>query len=234
MKSEEIKLTDWTRILFGQVPPEFFIELVIRGFLVYLLLMFAMRLLGKRMSSQVSNLELAANVSLASAIGVPMLSPTNGLLPAFIIAIIIVILTRLISKISVKNQKFEAITQGELDLLVEDSVMHLNIMERVRITRERLFAHLRSENINHLGLVKRLYMEANGSFTLVQNEEGTAGLLVLPEWDEDFIGDRLQKTDVDVCKECGEKKPGYVAAKEQTVLCPNCGASEWTTAYMDK
>src|ERR1700712_2197316 len=97
MKPDEIKLSDWKRILFGQVPPEFYIELVIRGLLVYLLLMVAMRLLGKRMSGQVSRLEMIALVSLASAVGVPLLSPMNGILPAVIIAIIIVGVVRLIS-----------------------------------------------------------------------------------------------------------------------------------------
>jgi uncharacterized membrane protein YcaP (DUF421 family) len=234
MKSTEIKLTDWQRILFGEAPPEFYIELIIRGFFVYLLLMFALRMLGKRMSSQVSNLEMAANISLASAIGVPLLSPMNGLLPAFIIAAIIVGLTRLISKISVKSQNFERVTQGDLDMLVEDSVMRIDIMKRVRITRERLFAHLRSENLNHLGLIKRVYMEANGSFTLVQNEDGKPGLLVLPDWDESFINEALEKTETIICKNCGEEKPGNNGQKSEEVECLNCGANDWTNAYVER
>lgn len=205
MKPEEIKLSDWSRILFGQVPVEFYIELVIRGLFVYLLLMFAMRLLGKRMSSQMSRLELAALVSLASAIGVPLLSPTNGLLPALIIAIIIVGMTRLIALLSIRSEKFESMTQDELDTLVQDGVMRLYIMKRVRITRERLFAQLRSENLNHLGMVKRVYMEANGTFSLVPNAAGQPGLLVLPDWDEAFIDEKLNRTNVIICKECGEK-----------------------------
>lgn len=234
MKPEEIKFNDWTRIFFGEVPPEFYIELVIRGFLVYVLLMFSMRLLGKRMASQVSRLEIAALSSLASAIGVPMLSPTNGLLPAFIIAALIVGMTRLISRISTKNQNFERVTQGDLDLLVEDSVMHLDIMKKVRVSRELLFAQLRSENLTHLGMAKRVYMEANGSFTLISNETATPGLLVLPEWDNEFIGEKLNKTDVIICKECGAKKPDNTASANTELKCANCGASDWIEAYEEK
>src|SRR3712207_6549704 len=123
MKPEEIKLNDWARILFGEVPPEFYIELVIRAALVYLLLMLCMRLLGKRMSTQMSRLELAAMVSLASAIGVPMLDPGRGILPAYIFGFVIVVITRLIARKSVKDQHFEQVTQDDVDLLVEDSVM---------------------------------------------------------------------------------------------------------------
>src|SRR4051812_46339043 len=113
MKPEEIKLGDWARILFGQVPPEFYVELAIRAFLVYLLLTVSMRLLGKRMSTQMSRLELVAMVSLASAIGVPMLAQDRGMLPAFIIAFVIIGITRLISAKSFKDQHFEQLTQGD-------------------------------------------------------------------------------------------------------------------------
>ena len=232
MKPEEIKLTDWSRILFGPVPAEFYIELIIRGVLVYALLMVSMRLLGKRMATQISRLELAAMVSLASAIGVPMLSQTNGILPAFIIAFIIVAITRLISLISTKSEKFESSTHGDLDTLVRDGVMRLNIMKRVRITRERLFAQLRSENFDHLGKVKRVYMEANGSFTLIQNEERQPGLLVLPEWDEPFIHEKVTQTNIAICRNCGEKKPG--SHNDGVVKCTNCGASDWTKAVVEK
>src|SRR6478735_4198047 len=98
MKPDEIRLSDWARILFGQVPPEFYAELVIRAVFVYALLMISMRLMGTRMSGQLSRLDLAAMVALASAIGVPMLSPSNGLLPALIIAIIVVSVSRIIAK----------------------------------------------------------------------------------------------------------------------------------------
>ena len=233
MKPEEIKLSDWIRILFGQVPPEFYIELIIRAFLIYALLMICMRLMGNRMSGQISRIDMAAMVALASAIGVPMLSPTNGMLPAFIIAFIVVAISRIIAKLSFRNQHFEEITQDDIDVLVEESVMQPEIMKRTRISRERLFAQLRSEKIAHLGKVKRVYLEAGGTFSLVENEEPKPGLMVLPEWDEDFIHDKLQETDIIICRNCGEKKPDNVPADKST-KCPHCGDSDWTKAFTEK
>src|SRR5690349_16696968 len=99
MKPDEIKLSDWARIFFGQVPPEFYGELIIRAVFIYALLMISMRLMGTRMSGQLSRLDLAAMVALASAIGVPILSPSNGLLPAVIIAVIVVSVSRVIARL---------------------------------------------------------------------------------------------------------------------------------------
>jgi uncharacterized membrane protein YcaP (DUF421 family) len=227
MKPEEIKLSDWGRIFAGPVPPEFYIELLIRTIVVYLLLMVSMRLLGKRMSTQVSRIELVALVSLAAAIGVPMLSADRGLLPSVIIAIIIVGFTRLISLMSSKSQRFEKISQGDLAILVEDSVMNTRTMRISQITRERLFAQLRSFELLHLGHVKRLYIEANGSFSIVKETNPRPGLLILPQADEAFIAEALSTTDEHVCKNCGNKG----AAAED---CNNCGENDWVQAVRNK
>lgn len=231
MKPEEIKLSDWPRILAGQVPASFYIELVIRAFFVFFLLIICMRLLGKRMTGHISQLELVALVSLASAIGVPLLAPDRGLLPALIIAAIVVGITRLISSISNKNQRFENFTQGEMNTLVKDSVMQYGIMEHVRISRERLFAHLRSEGILHLGQVKRVYLETNGIFTVIRSTDiDKPGLMTLPLSDKEFVHESLEETDVIVCNNCGVQKANNIEQKR----CGNCNENEWVKAVKEK
>ena len=233
MKPEDIKWNDWKRIFIGDVPPEFYLELAIRGVLAYLLLAISMRLLGKRMAAGLSPVELCALVALGSAIGVPLLSPMNGMLPAFIITFIIVLMTRLIAKLSFKSRRFEKAAQGALDTLVEDGVMQLDILQKVRITRERLFAQLRSQNLVQLGNVKRVYMEPNGSFTLITDKGGEPGLMVLPDWDKAFVKEKVSETNIVICKECGEKKPVQQPSAE-AVKCVNCGASDWVKAVVEK
>src|SRR5438132_14356325 len=86
MRKEDIYLYDITRILNGEAPPQFYIELVIRAFVVYLILVFSMRLMGKRLSAMLNRNEVAAVASLAAAMGLPLLSPYRGLIPAVIVA----------------------------------------------------------------------------------------------------------------------------------------------------
>jgi uncharacterized membrane protein YcaP (DUF421 family) len=162
MTKEQIKLFDFRRILLGDVPAEFYIELVLRSLFVYLLLMIAMRFIGKRMSSRLGRTELVALVTLAATIGLPLTAPERGVLPAAIIAVLVVIISRWIATKAVKDTGFETFSQGGIDTLVKDGVMDLNTMKKVRMTRERLVSQLRQSNVKQLGEVKRLYMEANG------------------------------------------------------------------------
>lgn len=230
MKPEKIKLTDWARIFAGEVPAEFYIELILRAALIYLLLMVSMRMMGKRMSTQMSRLEMAAMVSLAAAIGVPLMSPDRGILPAVIIAAVVVMVTRALSAWSARNEKVESMTQDHLDTLIVDGVLQNNTMKKVRISREQILAHLRNESLLHTGQVQRLYMEANGAFSMVRSQTGKAGLLVLPEWDGAFVQKKVESAGIRICKQCALPK----AAGEQESDCPNCGCREWAMAVQEK
>jgi uncharacterized membrane protein YcaP (DUF421 family) len=226
MKSEDIHFSDWQRILFGQVPAEFYIELIIRAGIVYLILMIAIRAMGKRMSSQLSRNELAALVSLAAAIGVPMLAANRGLLPAIIVAIVVVTIQRLIASRAVTHPGFERISQGKLSILVKDNVVNIATLSEIGISRSQLFSQLRGQNVTHLGLVERFYMEANGTFTLVKLDEPRSGLSVLPDTDPDFIAEFEKDEQRKVCFNCGEQQESTGPDN----CCPNCGQQKWVAA----
>lgn len=204
----------------------FYVEVIIRTSVVYFILMASMRIMGKRMASQLSRTEMVALVALAASIGIPIMAPDRGLLPAVISAFVIVTGEWILSKIASRNEKAEALFEDELDILVEDSVMKLDTMLHCRITRERLLAQLRTEGLYHLGSVKRLYMESNGSFSLVENPKPKPGLSVLPDWDTKFRSQQKKVPHQWVCRRCGN--PGQ--SSNDRGACTNCGNEEWTQA----
>ncbi|MCX6216803.1 YetF domain-containing protein [Spirosoma sp.] len=227
MKKEDIFLSDWLRILVGEVPGTFYIEILIRAAAVYLILVVSMRLMGRRMASRLSRNEMAAMVSLAAAVGIPILDAQRGLLPVVVIALVVVFTQRFISYWAAKNEKFEGLTQGISSTLVENSVIQLASLSESRVTRELLFAQLRSGGIIHLGQVKRLYMEANGAFTLIKDPKPRPGLSLIPVWDDDFANQQPKAPHECVCFRCGYlQKP-----LDQTAdVCPNCSHHQWVQA----
>ncbi|MGN6619141.1 MAG: DUF421 domain-containing protein [Ilyomonas sp.] len=227
MEPFEIHLSDWKRILFGNVPAEFYIELVFRGIFFYFVLVICMRLMGKRMSSQLSRNEMASLVALAAAIGVPIIAPDRGLLPGLLIAIIIVIGERLIAKRFTRSERFERISQGDIGELVCDGVLQPTVMLQTRVSRERVFAQLRYEGLKSLGNVKRLYFEASGSFTLIKDSSGKPGLSLLPDFDKDFVNRQKKVENVFVCINCGKEQ------KNKEYKCSNCGEKKFANAVVD-
>ncbi|MBC8083778.1 MAG: DUF421 domain-containing protein [Hymenobacter sp.] len=221
------QITDYLRILMGDVPWQFLPEAAIRLVLLYLLLLTGLRLMGKRMAGQLSRTELAALVALASGIGIPLLSADRGLLAPLIIAAVVVLGQRLATHWAARRPKAEEVLQGSLKTVVTDGVLQLADMEQAVLSRERLFAQLRGESLEHLGQVRRLYMEANGTFSLVEEEEPRPGLSLVPDWDEEFRQVQPVAPEVYACRSCGQ-----LAATQQqpTTACPHCQASAWEPA----
>ncbi|MFL5740800.1 MAG: DUF421 domain-containing protein [Flavisolibacter sp.] len=226
MNPEDIKLSDWQRILVGEAPPSFYIELVIRALIVFVLLCVSMRLLGRRMAAQLNRIEMIALFSLAAAIGVPLQAPDRGILPAFVIALVVVLIGRMVAKISFRSQRFESIAEDDYAMLIKDGELQMENMKETRLTVQRLFAQLRSEGIRHLGEVERLYFEANGSFSLVRSRQPRPGLAVIPLHDEEWLGEQ-KFAPVKVCESCGHQQTDQ---KNRHMECEKCGNKKWVSA----
>ncbi|HEX8609072.1 MAG TPA: YetF domain-containing protein [Pedobacter sp.] len=227
MKEFEIKLSDIHRMLIGEVPYHFYLEVIFRVAFVYLILMVSMRLMGKRMATQLGRNEMAAVSSLAAAIGVPLMNPDRGLLPAVVIAAVIIAYQTFVARKAAVNKKFESLTQDEYNMLVKDGVLNISAMTLTRVSRDRVFAQLRYEGITQLGEVKRLYFEAGGSFSILTFEKHKPGLSIIPDWDGEMSSDLHKSTNQQLCAYCGYQDPGLV---NDGKVCGNCKHKKWVSA----
>src|ERR671921_64023 len=88
------------------------------------------------------------------------------------------------------------------------------------VSQERLFAQLRSDGIDNLGKVKRLYFEPSGGFVILEAPKPKPGLPIVPEWDQDYMEDRQTLEDTFACCNCGKlvKEP-----QNPDKNCTRCG-----------
>jgi hypothetical protein len=224
MDKHDIHFDDIMRILQGNVPWVFYLELVVRALVVYLIIIVALRLMGKRMGKLLTRNELAAVATLSAAIGIPLQTPDRGLLPGLLIAAIVVVLQRGIASLASRKER-ERLTQGHISTLVSESVLQMKAMKECHLSRERIFSNLRGHNIRHLGEVQRLYLEANGSFTLITHPKPSPGLCVLPDVDPVFIREQPFDAAKKICSYCGSAEP-----PGQSAECANCHHKEWVNA----
>ncbi|HEY0059252.1 MAG TPA: YetF domain-containing protein [Flavisolibacter sp.] len=224
MKKEDIKLGDIQRLLFGEAPPEFLIEVLIRTLVIFLALLIFLRIIGKRMGGVLTISELAVMLTLGAVLAVPMQMPDRGLLQGMLILVVILLLQRGLNLWEFKSSKVEQLTQGSMTMLVKDGVIKTGNMAKSRISKQQLFAKLRESNIHNLGKVKRAYLEACGVFSVYKYDDDKPGLSVLPSIDEGIYGFRQDRgSDQRSCTNCG-----YTAREERTrAACKLCGANTW-------
>src|SRR5688500_7723527 len=113
---------DWKKLLLGDEEWSFLPETVLRTFIMFLVILTALRLLGKRGVKQLSVFELVVIIGLGSAAGDPMFYKDVGILPALIVFIIVVSLYSLVTYLIGKNKKFETLVEGKSVTLIRNGV----------------------------------------------------------------------------------------------------------------
>jgi uncharacterized membrane protein YcaP (DUF421 family) len=225
MQKEDIHLTDLKRIFIGEAPGSFLLEVLIRTAVIYVVLLIAVRLLGKRMTGQLTIVELAVMLTLGAIVSIAMQLPDHGLLQGVVALVCALVFQRGLTLWDWTNPRVETVTQGGASCLVRDGVIAMDAMAAARISREQLFALLRTRSLFNLGAVKRAYLEACGEFSVYPAAEERPGLSVLPP--EDKAARSAQPAgpaNLRVCLRCGRVEPADGGAAP----CPNCGGPDWT------
>jgi uncharacterized membrane protein YcaP (DUF421 family) len=227
MKKEEIHLWDIKRILFGQAPPEFLLEVFIRSLIIYVAAIIVMRWMGKRMNGQLTIIEMAVMVTMGAILAVPMQVPDRGLLQGFFVLFCILLLLRGINWWAYKNSRFEKLVQGEVSTLVKDGIIDLAELKRTSISKQQLFEILRAKKIFHLGKVKRVYLEACGIFSVYPQEKAKPGLPLYPPTDPGVLDSQNYPDEkLHACCNCGS------LASDINLHCHHCGSDQWTKAIL--
>jgi uncharacterized membrane protein YcaP (DUF421 family) len=226
MQPEQIQAFDIKRLLIGNAPALFLLEVAVRAVFTYLVLLLATRALGKRVAGQMSVLELTVIVTLGAAIGVPLESPEHGLLAALIVLAIAVSYQRLIGHTTFRHRRAVALLEGAPSVLVRDGIVDVGALKHLSMSRERLFAMLRQAKILQMCQVKRAYLEANGQLSIFMDDQAPSGLSLLPGEDQVKYREQFADPNAHACRSCG-----FVEREERPeAACPNCHSDQWELA----
>jgi uncharacterized membrane protein YcaP (DUF421 family) len=212
-----MSLLKWLRhLLIGDTSWLFLLEIIYRAAIVYVVLLVAMRIMGKRMAAQLGIGELAVILMLGAAISAPIQMPTQGLLPAVVILGTVAALQRGVSVWSFHRRKVELGIHGDVRTIVLDGRLLLDALRQTKLSRDMVLSQLRSQRVWQLGELRRVYLEPAGGFSIIRYAHATPGLSVSPskngkDWPARPVGQLA------VCGTCGGTwQPGQTA-------CPWCG-----------
>ncbi|MEZ2354899.1 DUF421 domain-containing protein [Caballeronia sp. RCC_10] len=229
MESRPFSLADWHRFLFGNASWPFLLEVLMRTGVTYVLLVIAMRLLGRRVAAQYTLFEISIVVTLAAAIGVPLQAANRGMLPPLLIALVAIGLQRLIARAGINHRQVETMVATDVTPLVREGRFEAAELKRAAMPREKIYEAMRLAGWQHLGQISRLYMEPSGSFSFIPARPAKPGLSVLPEIDEEL----RKESRVDgycACLTCGNT---VRATQAEAHDCNHCGAHDWTYAVTE-
>jgi len=214
------------RLLIGDGPWAFLIEVLPRAIVMYALLLISMRLMGKRVAAQLSITELAVILMLGAAIGVPIQVSSQGVLPAVVVLLTVVCMQRASSRAAVRWRSIEILTQGDTRLVIRDGRILLDNLKQNQMSREMLASELRAADVAHLGELRRAYFESSGALSLIKRKSPQPGLTLRPDMERGLLNS-IGADGYFACWSCGN----VIKGEERPVAaCNYCGIQRWESA----
>ena len=143
----------------------------IRVVIIYIIVLFAMRLMGKREIGQLQPFELAIAIMIADLAAVPMadlgLPITSGIIPIFAL----LVMHLLISYINMKSIFASHVICGKPKILIFRGKIDEKALKKEGVTINELQERLRGENIFNIADVEYAILETSGQISVVQKPD---------------------------------------------------------------
>jgi uncharacterized membrane protein YcaP (DUF421 family) len=233
MGQEPVVAFDVGRMLFGDEPPLFLLEIAFRTVVIYVYTLVLIRWVGSRSIAQLSLVEFLLVIALGSAVGDAMFYPDVPLIHCMVVITVVICLDKLLGFLLSRSPAMEDAIEGRSVEFVRDGIIDCARMRKLNFGHDELFEQLRLSGVSRLGQVRAAYLETNGKLSVftTKSEEGRPSLSIDPPWD---VAEPARRK----AGQAGEPGAAYACASCGTVAggraelpdCPRCGGTVWHPA----
>ncbi|MDP4153292.1 MAG: DUF421 domain-containing protein [Bacillota bacterium] len=143
---------------------------LIRTLILYVIVIFGMRFMGKRQIGELSPAELVIAIMISEVGAVPMQSIDIPLLYGVISIIVLVTAEIIVSSISLKSGSFRGFMNGRPVAVIERGKILQSQMRKLRMSIDDLYEEIRQKDLSHLCDVYFAIVETNGKLSLMPND----------------------------------------------------------------
>jgi uncharacterized membrane protein YcaP (DUF421 family) len=156
-------------------------DVAIRTGIVYLFLVVALRLAGKREIGQLSILDLIVLLVIADAVQNAMVGENTTLAGGLVAAGTLILLDRLLKLAGDRSRRLRGLLESEPRLLVRDGVALPNALREEGIEDDELAAALRAHGLLEVEDVALAVLETDGSISVVPRSRSAHRSTKLPK-----------------------------------------------------
>jgi len=151
---------------------------IVRTVILYLTVVLAIRIMGKRQVGDLQPGELVVTILVSEIAAIPIQDINQPVITGVVAIFTLVILEILISILSMKFQWTRKMVNGNSAVIIKDGKIDQKLMKKLRVTVLDLMEVLRGQNVFDLDQVAYAILETNGSLSVLlkpEHRNATAG-----------------------------------------------------------
>ncbi len=150
-----------------------FVEIILRTLAVYIFMIVAIRIFGKKELAQLSVIDLVFILLISNAVQNAMVGPDTSLDGGLIAAGALFLANFTLKQILYRSKSINKLIQGESILLIYDGKPNMDNCKKAEITIEELEAAVREHGARDIQKVDLAVLEVDGNISVISNDYQT-------------------------------------------------------------
>ncbi len=195
-------------------------SIFVRTFLIYFLISFALRIMGKRQIGELEVSELVSTLLISEIAALPIADPDIPLFNAIIPLFFILSLEIIISTLKNKSEKLKKLVEGDPVFLIYQGKICQKALRDNRLSVNELLCEARLQGVGDIADIYYAILEQNGQISILErgkNDNISRPLVIDGEIKEEALKERAIKRD----KLLGEIKRRGLSLDEVFLLTKN-------------
>ena len=146
------------------------LEKILRPIIVYAVLVFGLRLAGKRELAQLNPFDLVVLLTLSNTVQNAIIGDDNTVTGGVIGAVTLLVVNYLVVRFLYEHKQLDKMVEGDSDVLVEGGQIRLDRLRGEVITRAELESAAHKQGFASLDEVERAILEPGGTISFIRKE----------------------------------------------------------------
>ncbi|HET6330268.1 MAG TPA: YetF domain-containing protein [Holophagaceae bacterium] len=142
-------------------------EFVLRALAVYIFLLVALRLTGKRQVGQLAPFDLVLLLVLSNAVQNSMNGGDNTVTAGIVLALTLIGVNGVVGWLTWRNKRMENFFEGKPQILVHNGEVDEVMLKNERITRHELMSAIRAVGLTEINQVRVAILENTGRINVI-------------------------------------------------------------------
>ncbi|MCD7963605.1 MAG: DUF421 domain-containing protein [Rikenellaceae bacterium] len=146
-------------------------ETVLNSAVIYILVLTAIRILGKKELGDLSVSDLIFIMLISEAVGDVMRASNDTLWGGLIAAVTLMIINKILKIATYKSKKFSRFMEGSPSILIHNGQVNKKEMKRNKINIEELEQAGREHGFGDISKIKIAILEKDGKVSILENDD---------------------------------------------------------------
>lgn len=140
---------------------------LIRTLILYILVVFAVRLMGKRQIGELEPSDLVITILISELAAIPMQDLGTPLLAGVVPILTLVSVEILVSFACIKSRRLHRLVNGQGAIIIKNGKLDVHKMRQLRVSIDEIVEELRQHNVASVADVRYGLIEPNGQLSYV-------------------------------------------------------------------